>query len=475
MYLDKYPRLKIALIRANLGSAILAFMVMIAYSGCSNSTEQSAQGESQLEIAMNALVFTDANAKGKVKKKEIKWEHVFGGTGVLQFTNISVSPPVSSTYSLDMADFEANGTSYTLVDAEYEISLNMDETTPVAYVPVSAEDDIVFSEDDNLILKATTNYGMVLLDTAYVDAKVPPTFTVDQYTPDEMEYELILNATQNYYYLYVPGGTTGILTVKETLYGNILTKSVAVNATVIDALRLVASDDSELELSLTLEPFAIESEDWQVLLPTPGETDSTFTDGRDGRVYKKVNIGGQVWMAENLKYLPDVHDNLEFKTEGTKGKPAYGVYEYDGSHIATAKSEAHYATYGVLYNWYAVDQADICPAGWHVPTDPEWTTLTNYIGGEGVAGGKLKEASTTNWASPNTGATDEYGFTFRPGGERSTNGSFVELNYYGHVWTASQYNSSNAWYRHMEYHDDDVDVIYASKANGLSVRCVQDN
>lgn len=138
----------------------------------------------------------------------------------------------------------------------------------------------------------------------------------------------------------------------------------------------------------------------------------TVTD-YDGNVYQTVLIGDQCWMMENLKVthyrngdpIPHVTDGV---TWGNLTSGAYCNYNND---------EGNVATYGRLYNWYAVDDSrNIAPAGWHVPSDAEWQTLVDYLGGDAVAGGKMKEAGTTHWASPNTGATNESGFTALPGG-----------------------------------------------------------
>src|SRR5690554_1847166 len=143
--------------------------------------------------------------------------------------------------------------------------------------------------------------------------------------------------------------------------------------------------------------------------PTIEETTSgTFIDSRDGNEYNWVQIGDQVWMVENLKYLPSVVG----PGTGSQTTPHYYVYGYDGTNVADAKATDNYATYGVLYNWTTAMNA--CPDGWHLPSDAEWTELTDYLGGESVAGGKLKETGTTHWASPNTGATNETGFTALP-------------------------------------------------------------
>src|SRR5690554_6700140 len=135
---------------------------------------------------------------------------------------------------------------------------------------------------------------------------------------------------------------------------------------------------------------------------------STIKDARDNQTYRIVTIGSQTWMAENLKYLPSVVG----PETGSQTTPHYYVYGYNGTNVTDAKATANYNTYGVLYNWPA--EMNACPDGWHLPSDAEWTELTDYLGGESVAGGKLKETGTTHWASPNTGATNETGFTALP-------------------------------------------------------------
>src|SRR5690554_3367234 len=161
--------------------------------------------------------------------------------------------------------------------------------------------------------------------------------------------------------------------------------------------------------------------------PTIEETTSgTFIDSRDGNEYNWVQIGDQVWMAENLAYVPSV--NMVADGSEDAAGSYYYVYGYDGTNVADAKATDNYATYGVLYNYTAA--CNSCPAGWHLPSDAEWTELTNYLG-ETVAGGKLKETGTTHWASPNTGATNETGFTALPGGYRGTDGAFYNVGNYG--------------------------------------------
>ncbi|MDD2412853.1 MAG: fibrobacter succinogenes major paralogous domain-containing protein [Bacteroidales bacterium] len=211
-------------------------------------------------------------------------------------------------------------------------------------------------------------------------------------------------------------------------------------------------------------------------------TSGSFTDVRDGNVYQTVTIGSQEWMAENLKYLPSA---VGLGT-GSQTTPYYYVYGYDGTSVSAAKATAKYGTYGVLYNWPAAmagsasssanpsDVQGVCPSGWHLPSDAEWTQLTDYLGGQVVAGGKLKEAGTTHWYSPNTGATNETGFTALPGGYRGSNGTFDHIGIYGSWWSATEFNTDYAWFRSMFYFTSDVYRNYNYKEMGFSVRCLRD-
>src|SRR5690554_1030473 len=215
-----------------------------------------------------------------------------------------------------------------------------------------------------------------------------------------------------------------------------------------------------------------------------GSSGSTFTDPRDGKVYQTVVIGDQVWMAENLAYLPSV--NMVADGSEDAAGSYYYVYGYDGTNVADAKATDNYATYGVLYNWTAAMDGEassstnpsgiqgVCPAGWHLPSDAEWTELTDYLGGTSVAGGKLKETGTTHWASPNTGATNETGFTALPGGERYYDGAFYNIGYYGSWWSATELSATYAWYRSMDYDSSNVYRGDHNKEVGFSVRCLRD-
>ena len=196
----------------------------------------------------------------------------------------------------------------------------------------------------------------------------------------------------------------------------------------------------------------------------------TVTD-IDGNVYKTVTIGTQTWMAENLKTtrynngtaIPLVTDNILWSNLTT---PGYCWYRHD--------SAAYAQTYGALYNWFTVNTGNLCPTGWHVPSDAEWTTLSNYLGGEGVAGSKLKEPGTTHWITLNTDATNETGFTGLPGGFHNYNGAFNEEKYTGYWWSTTDAGGNNIAYgRKMFYNNRSLKKDYFTKTVGCSVRCIK--
>ena len=201
----------------------------------------------------------------------------------------------------------------------------------------------------------------------------------------------------------------------------------------------------------------------------------TLTDSRDGHVYKTVEIGNQVWMAENLKYLPKVHSNDEFESAGINKQPGYGVLEYTGNNLSSAKEHSNYKTYGALYNMYAIQNNDICPKGWHVPSKQEWDILVDFLGGMSVAGGKLKEEGTKHWSDPNAGANNESGFTALPGKFRIDNGVYFALSVSGMWWTSSfSGNPVDAPVFVLDSFNRGVTYTDNIQQWGVSVRCIRD-
>jgi uncharacterized protein (TIGR02145 family) len=187
--------------------------------------------------------------------------------------------------------------------------------------------------------------------------------------------------------------------------------------------------------------------------------------------YPTVDIGGQQWMTDNLDVVnyrngdprPQVTDQTTWKNLTTG---AWCYYNNDA---------AYGAIYGKLYNWYAVnDPRGLAPEGWHIPTDAEWTTLGTFLGGNAVAGGKLKSTGTSVWNSPNTDATNSSGFKGLPGGVRGGNGAFYDIVFGGSWWSASEINSTISWFRNLDYNNSILHKYSDKKYYGLSVRLIKD-
>jgi uncharacterized protein (TIGR02145 family) len=192
----------------------------------------------------------------------------------------------------------------------------------------------------------------------------------------------------------------------------------------------------------------------------------------DSNIYYTIKIGNQCWFGENLKTtklndgtaIPHVTDNTEWKNLNS---PAYCWYN---NNIGNKNP------YGAIYNWFTVGTGDLCPTGWHVPSDDEWTELTDYLGGIDTAGAYLKEKGTMHWNS-NTGATNETAFTAVGGGLRGALfGLFSYMGEYGYWWsTTVELATNNAWYRHLRHNTNTVSLFPTDKRIGYSVRCVRND
>jgi uncharacterized protein (TIGR02145 family) len=203
----------------------------------------------------------------------------------------------------------------------------------------------------------------------------------------------------------------------------------------------------------------------------PNLTYGSMTD-QDGNVYKTIVIGTQEWMAENLianHYRNGVVIPLVTDATTWNGLSAGASCWYNND------SSTYVCPYGRLYNWYAVVSSNnVCPVGWHVPTDAEWTTLETQLGGFTIAGGKMKSIGTQYWLSPNTAADNSSGFSGLPGGYRIHTGLFSNFGAYGHWWSSTEINTANAWNRALNYTNGALNKYSNFKINGFFVRCLRD-
>lgn len=212
-------------------------------------------------------------------------------------------------------------------------------------------------------------------------------------------------------------------------------------------------------------------------------TDKLLTKPKNSLItkYKSVNIGNQEWMIENLNVdyfrngdvIPEAKTEEEWDELGLNEKPAYCYYDINSDYGNI---------FGKLYNWFAVnDPRNICPTGWHVPTIKEWNILISYLGGESIAGGRLKEKGCSHWIEPNTGATNECLFKALPGGNvgrRFVSDCLIDLFRYmglgSYFWTSTSFETGCAEQIYIYHNSSMVESINELKSFGVSVRCIKD-
>jgi uncharacterized protein (TIGR02145 family) len=210
------------------------------------------------------------------------------------------------------------------------------------------------------------------------------------------------------------------------------------------------------------------------------------TDSRNGKSYNTIQIGTQCWFKENLNIGNKINGNQEQTNNSTIERYCYNDEELNCN------------TYGGLYQWAEMVQylngatngtswdpaptgnvQGICPPGWNLPTDADWTAITTVLGGSDFAGGKMKstgniEAGTGLWYAPNTGATNESGFSAVPAGYRHHNGFFENISYFTYWWSSSEQTVNTAWPRNLGYNYSNIYGYGSLKLHGLSVRCLRD-
>lgn len=200
------------------------------------------------------------------------------------------------------------------------------------------------------------------------------------------------------------------------------------------------------------------------------ELHSQVVEDIDGNIYVTVSIGTQVWMAENLKTtryndgkpIPFVTDDKAWKALES---PGYCWYKNDINNRET---------FGGLYNWYTVRTGKLCPRGWHVPTEQEWSAMERSLGDLNSAGNKLKEAGNDHWKNFLSGATNESGFTAIPGGLRHSSGIFpLYGDSYAVWWTSTAYDEADAWNHGLHDSSSRAFKGFDNKKNGFSVRCLR--
>jgi uncharacterized protein (TIGR02145 family) len=204
------------------------------------------------------------------------------------------------------------------------------------------------------------------------------------------------------------------------------------------------------------------------------KTDPSTISDIDGNQYNVIKIGTQLWTQENLRVTRYANgESIETTNPATKDIRSESTPKYQWAYEG---NNNNIAVYGRLYTWYVItDARGLCPAGWHIPSDAEWSVLGSYLGGDNIAGGKLKESGTAHWMSPNTAADNSSGFTALPSGFRYNNGTFSDAVISCTFWTSTEYDNESPWLRDLYAIEGYLNKYYGyGKSFGFSVRCIKD-
>jgi uncharacterized protein (TIGR02145 family) len=230
--------------------------------------------------------------------------------------------------------------------------------------------------------------------------------------------------------------------------------------------RKLTVDISKKIVSVLLASFSL------VACTEKEQIEKTVTDV-DGYIYNTVVIGDQVWLTENLKTTRlNNGADIQYEPDSIKWVKltslAYCWYRNDGVYNKDI--------YGALYNWYTVETGKLCPSGWHVPSKKEWQTLANFLGGNSVAGGKIRVKGLSYWKSPNDGGSNSTGFSAMPAGYRQGDiGNFLYLGEKTFWWSCSEDNDITATFYSTDTFTPLLDYNpYLDKRSGISVRCLRD-
>jgi uncharacterized protein (TIGR02145 family) len=285
---------------------------------------------------------------------------------------------------------------------------------------------------------------------------------------------------------YVAMGTTQLLSVPYALYANSagnsqasipnLASVLAVNNGANSLQIKNLSDPSDAQDAVTKSYIDAQLQAQVAQL----QAQITALQSANVAPLPNVTIGTQIWSSTNL----DVTTYRDGTPIPQVTDPTQWVNLTTGAWCYYNNTTANGTTYGKLYNWYAVagihdtdpstPNKILAPQGWHVPSDAEWTTLTDFLGGGQVAGGKMKSTGTSLWLSPNTAATNESGFSGLPGGYRFNNEGIDLIGNDGFWWSSSEFLTTNAWLRYLNYIDGSAFRYYDGKGYGFSVRCLRD-
>jgi uncharacterized protein (TIGR02145 family) len=379
------------------------------------------------------------------------WDHIFPDELTINFENTAtgvIYPLVFNPNDLSTANI-------TLPYGFYRFSLSTSggdlEEALLFNVPTSVFE--LTSPTYNLILRAVTTYGLVTLKNDLI-ANV----TIN--TASESRPMAMTDDTE-YFFMYVQNGTQITLDITESYSNTFITTTFSVDQLQHYHFYVQPPLEGDVSFSIEIGPF--------------GYQETIFEIGRvrdiDGNSYRITNINGQIWMAQNLNttrfrngdLIPQATTTAEWNAAASAGTPVWAYYNYDPDNEAI---------YGKLYNWHAVnDSRGLAPDGYRIATNSDWSNLVSFLGVD--PGGKLKQTGTTRWNAPNTGATNEFGFSALPGGQISGTGTMTDIRNFGIFWTSTQQSGTRAFRYFLAFNSTSVSNDDVVKSRGLSVRAVK--
>ncbi|MEX2594048.1 MAG: fibrobacter succinogenes major paralogous domain-containing protein [Anditalea sp.] len=421
-------------------NSTLCLMLSFLLLGCSQMDQEilSPSGEVRFK-AVSLDSFTGNMPHGRTEAASA-WEHIFKDQARLEVTDKNTG----QIYSMDFNPNEfGEGFTLSLPYGSYSYSSEVEGGKFRRYLPFLIEGEFILNEESlDITLNATTDYGLITVRNEYLSSL--------EIRHGADPYGMGLLEDGSHYFVYVRNGLNPTLEIKDIFQNQLITREIDAQAYNHYSffLQLAPVDGNANFIELALGGF----EYFSVGI-TLGEAETgTFTDPRDGQVYKTVQIGIHTWMAENLNY--ETEDSF--------------CYEED---------PANCDKYGRLYGWDVA--LTVCPDGWHLPSRAEWGVLANHLGGWEIAGGKMK--ATTEWNPPNTGATNESGFSALPGGygERGFPGNFYHERESTGQWWGSDRLWDDEWgwlyfFTDLEDNNEQLSWHFWEQFELSSCRCIKD-
>ncbi|MGE0931428.1 fibrobacter succinogenes major paralogous domain-containing protein [Peijinzhouia sedimentorum] len=435
----------------------LFFALLIVGCNPEDSTETEPTAElGTLTIAdLKVDIYSNAAAASSNARVEAfsTWEHIFEDEVTLNMENTFTGIIYEITFNPNALD---NTVNITLPYGFYRYTLDTDLGGEMEdFLPFTASGVFEIAEENyELEIEGETNYGLITLTNSLITSATLTSATQTQ--------SLALNDDELHFYKYVELGTEVTLDIVESYSNTDLSVIIDVDSYEHYHYNVQQPSESTVTFAIVIGVFNLQ----ETILEIGRVRDI------DGNSYRITMIDDQVWMAENLNVsrfrngdiIPEVTTEADWEAAGINGTPAWCYYNND---------PANGDTFGKLYNWHAVnDPRGLAPVGYHIPNDVEWNILEAFLGTN--AGGKLKQTGTSIWISPNTDATNFYGFSALPSGARTFEGDFSNIGTTGFFWTNSLVPPSQARRKRVNNTTGEIHTAFSPFGSGFPVRAIRD-